>query len=64
MLNKKNPLRNLSTSQRLILRSANYRRMAIDMELLLARHPLLFLGWKCGIESLDSGGVFAAVGGG
>ena len=31
--------------------------MAIDIELLLARHPLLFLWWESGIESFDCGGV-------
>ena len=38
--------------------------MAIDIELFLARHPFLFLGWKCGIEGFHSGGVLAAIGGG
>ena len=58
------PLRNLSTSQRLILRSANYRRMTIDIELLLARHPLLFFRWECRVKGFNSSGVFTAVGGG
>ena len=38
--------------------------MTIDIELLLARHPLLFFGWECGVESFDSGGVLTAIGGG
>jgi len=38
--------------------------MAIDIEFLLARHPFLFLGWKCSVEGFHGGGVLAAIGGG
>ena len=38
--------------------------MPIDIELLLAGHPLLFLGRECGVKDFDSGGVLTAVGGG
>ena len=38
--------------------------MTIDVELLLARHPFLFLRWKCSIEGFYCGGVLAAIGGG
>ena len=37
--------------------------MTIDIEFLLARHPLLFLRWKSRIECLNRGGIFAAIGG-
>ena len=38
--------------------------MTIDVELFLARHPFLFLRWKCSIEGFHGGGVLAAIGGG
>ena len=38
--------------------------MTINIEFLLARHPLLFFGWECRVKGFDSGGVLAAVGGG
>ena len=38
--------------------------MTIDIEFLLAWHPLLFLGWKGGVECLNCGGIVAAIGGG
>ena len=38
--------------------------MTIDIEFLLARHPLLFFWWECRVKGFDSGGVLAAVGGG
>ena len=38
--------------------------MTIDIELFLARHPFLFFGREGGVESLDSGGVLAAISGG
>ena len=38
--------------------------MTIDIELLLAWHPLLVLGRECRIKCLDRGGVLTAVGGG
>ena len=57
-------MRNQKKPHRLILRSANYRRMTIDIELLLARHPLLFFGWECRVECFDSSGVLTAIGGG
>ena len=38
--------------------------MAIDIELLLARHPLLFFRWECRVKGFDSGGVLTAIGGG
>ena len=57
-------MRNRKKPHRLILRSANYRRMPIDIELLLARHPLLFFGWESRVESFDSSGIFTAIGSG
>ena len=47
-----------------VLRLADYGRMTIDVEFLLAGHPFLFLGWKCVVEGFHSGGVLAAIGGG
>ena len=38
--------------------------MTIDIEFLLARHPLLFFGWECRVKGFDSGNVLAVVGGG
>ena len=38
--------------------------MTINIEFLLARHPLLFFGWEGRVKGFDSGGVLAAVGGG
>ena len=35
--------------------------MTIDVEFLLARHPLLFLWWKCRIEGFHGGNVLAAI---
>ena len=38
--------------------------MTIDVEFLLAGHPLLFLGWKCSVEGFHGSDVLAAIGGG
>jgi len=38
--------------------------MTIDVELLLAWNPFLFLRWECSVEGFHSGGVLAAIGGG
>ena len=37
--------------------------MAIDIELLLTRHPLLFFWWKRCVKGFDSSGILTAVGG-
>jgi len=37
--------------------------MTIDIELLLAWHPLFFLGWKRGVEDFHGGDVLTAIGG-
>ena len=46
------------------LRLSDYRRMTIDIEFLLARHPLLFFGWECRIKGFDSSSVLTAIGDG
>ena len=38
--------------------------MTIDVELLLARHPFLFLWRESSVEGFHSGGVLAAISGG
>ena len=38
--------------------------MTIDIELLLARHPLLFFRRKCHVKGFDCGGVITAICGG
>lgn len=38
--------------------------MTIDVEFLLARHPLLFLCWKSGVECFDCIDILTAIGGG
>ena len=38
--------------------------MTIDIELLLAWHPFLFLWWECGIERFHCSDVLTAIGGG
>ena len=38
--------------------------MTIDIELLLAWHPLLFLWWESCVECLGCGGILTAIGGG
>ena len=53
-------MRNLSS----LLRLSDYRRMTIDIELLLAGHPLLFLGRKSQIEGFNCGCILTAIGGG
>ena len=35
--------------------------MAIDIKLLLAGHPLLFLGREGGVKGFDRGGILAAI---
>lgn len=45
------------------LRLSCYRRMTIDVEFLLARHPLLFLGRKSRIKCLNSSCILTAIGG-
>ena len=47
-----------------LLRLSYYRRMTINVEFLLARHPLLFLWRKSCIKCLDRGNVLTAVCGG
>ena len=47
-----------------VLRLADYGRMTIDIELLLAGHPFLFLGWEGGIKGFHCCGILAAIGGG
>ena len=37
--------------------------MTIDVEFLLAGHPLLFLGRKCGVEGVNCDNVLTAIGG-
>ena len=46
------------------LRLSDYRRMTIDIEFLLAWHPLLFFRWECRVERFNSGSILTAVGGG
>ena len=38
--------------------------MTIDIEFLLAWHPLLFFRWECRVERFNSGSILTAVGGG
>ena len=38
--------------------------MTVDVELLPARHPLLFFGGECRVEGFDSSGVLTAIGSG
>ena len=44
------------------LRLSDYRRMTIDIEFLLAWHPLLFFWWKSGVKGFNCGGVLTAIG--
>ncbi len=46
-----------------VLHLSYNRRITVDIEFLLARHPYLFLWRKCRIECLNSGGILTAVGG-
>ena len=63
-LNKEQADEKSSDFSSALLRSANHRRMPVNIELLLARHPLLFFGWECRVKGFDSIGVLTAVGGG
>ena len=56
-------MRNRNSSSA-VIRLSDYRRMTIDIELLLAWHPLLFLGWESRVECFDRRDVLTAVGGG
>ena len=46
------------------LRLSYYGRMTVDVKLLLARHPLLFLFGEGGIKGIYCGSVLTAIGGG
>ena len=47
-----------------VLFSSDHRRISVNIEFLLARHPFFLFGREGSIEGIDGGGVITAIGGG